>query len=757
MLAVFKRVIISCTMLQLFKSHCNIMFSRDSIVAYASENQIQLKSVQLDSIENVLAKRDTIVVAKTGEGKSLIFQIATSMLNKTTLTTTIIISPLVALMKDQVSAAARWGTSVFVGSAQENKQVECHLEHYRFVFLSPEKLQQTGIQRELQRIAGLISLIVVDECHCQQSWQSFRAAFSDLPSMVHSIFGDKRPPLLLMTATLPRSMQDQMSSDFKLRSDTSVFRVSCDRDNLAIQIVGESDKIAQLVRYGRDSQSKGNMCLIYVATPSDCKSLAEDMKPNADDTSPLRIRVYHGTGSSGTSQPSDAEYMGETYRQAKSNELDVCICTSAFGMGIDKSNIDTVIHLGPPKSLSEYAQQIGRAGRDGSPAIAVMMFHPGKMSKNFSLWIANKNVIHMNQNFNNFQDMMSFVYSSQCRRKFVRKILEDVDDSIPLKNHCICDNCEEAHMALRNVAPAMKLLLSAIKEIGSPVCITRVADLLFGHAPKHKGAWDDTRSPLWGKGKEIFAPTKQNEIWNSLAAVAVHELKFVVASLHSHQAPPIGNVVAYQRLSVTPAGQSFLDRNSDELLVRERFVADSAFISIPPRCCSPKCTNKGVTRIGADLFCSKHSNNSGAEKKENIHQLNANVQELPSEVTSQPTSTDVLSLKTNTAVASNEFVRTASQCTPQTQTQTQTQDFPVAPSQICSQIFISQDPMTPQTTSQVLANQCWTLSKAGTYTFDSNVNPDAKYNPYMGSTYSRMKGNTHIKVGHMIARITLLT
>ena len=91
--AVFKRVIISRTMLQLFKSHCNIMFSRDfsrdSIVAYASEKQIQLKSVQLDSIENVLAKRDTIVVAKTGEGKSLIFQIATSMLNKTTVTTTI--------------------------------------------------------------------------------------------------------------------------------------------------------------------------------------------------------------------------------------------------------------------------------------------------------------------------------------------------------------------------------------------------------------------------------------------------------------------------------------------------------------------------------------------------------------------------------------------------------------------------------------------------------------------------------------------
>jgi hypothetical protein len=252
------------------------------------------------------------------------------------------------------------------------------------------------------------------------------------------------------------------------------------------------------------------------------------------------------------------------------------------------------------------------------------------------------------------------------------------------------------------------------------VCITRVSDLLFGHAPKHKGAWDDTRSPLWGKGKEIFAPTKQNEIWNSLAAVAVHEFKFVVASLHSHNAPPIGNVVAYQRLYVTPAGQSFLDLNSDELLVRERFVADSAFISIPPRCCSPKCTNKGVTRIGVDLFCSKHSNISSAEKKENIHKLHANVQELISDFTSQPTPTDALSLKTNTAVASEQVVRTASQCTPQTQTQTltQRQDFPVAPSQTMS-MNMSQEPMTPQTTSQALANQCWILSKAGTYSFDA--------------------------------------
>jgi RecQ family ATP-dependent DNA helicase len=731
-------------------------FSRSSIIQHAKSHQIELKQVQLDSIENVLAKQDTIVVAKTGAGKSLIFQIATSMINTTSLGTTIIICPLVALMMDQTRAAARWGSSVFVGSAQEDKQVECHLETFRFVFLSPEKFQQNSIQRELKRMASvkLITLLVIDECHCQQSWQSFRSAFAELPSIVNGIFGDNRPPLLLMTATLPRSIQDQMSSDFKLASDTKLFRVSCDRDNLTIQIVSVSDKITQLVSYAVESKSKGKLCLIYVATPADCKSLYDSMMAThtakAETSRHLRIRVYHGTGCSGKSQPLDAGYMTETLRQATSNELDVCICTSAFGMGIDISNVDTVVHLVPPRSIAEYAQQIGRAGRDGSQAIAVMMFHPGKISQCFSLWVANKNSAQMNQNFKDYQDMMSFVYSSQCRRKYVRKLLEDVDESVPLNNICICDNCEEAHMVQRNVAPGMKLLLTAVKEIGSPVCISRVADMLFGHAPKHLGAWDDTKSPLWGKGKEIFAPTKQNDIWTSLAAVAVHELKYLVASLHSHQAPTSGNVVAYQRLSISAAGLAHLACNTDDLLVRERFVATSAWVTIPPRCCSPRCTNKGVTQIGSELFCSKHSINSsipcktndtpsaqatattsqamsitsGQDKPPMPHHPDANAMLVPAE-----------SHDSFTSQQSQSAFRTLSQLTPPGCYTQQRQDAADA-----SQRSVFQ-PCTPS----LFVQNC-DISKKGSYQYDTTADPDSQYNPYMGQTYTKVVGASKIKV-----------
>jgi superfamily II DNA helicase RecQ len=109
------------------------------------------------------------------------------------------------------------------------------------------------------------------------------------------------------------------------------------------------------------------------------------------------------------------------------------------------------------------SKHIGRAGRDGNAAVAVMLFHPGIIAKCFSLWVADKNVQTMNQNFRDVQNMMSFIYSSQCRRKFVRKILENIEDNVPLNGNCNCDTCEETHIIQRDIGPAMRLLLSAIK------------------------------------------------------------------------------------------------------------------------------------------------------------------------------------------------------------------------------------------------------------------------------------------------------
>jgi ATP-dependent DNA helicase RecQ len=621
------------------------MFSRQDIKAHADKFGIQLKDVQLHSIENVLAKRDTLVIAKTGEGKSLIFQVASSLFNSTHAGIVVIVCPLVSLMMDQTRAATVWGSAVFLGSSQPDKQAECHLESYRFIFMAPEKFQQASIQRELQRISKMIFLIVVDEAHTLVTWQGFRPAFSEIPAVLKNIFGDERPTLLMMTATLPKAQQELLSQSFQLSKDAQVFRVSCDRENLSIQIVNTVEKISQLLQYARSSQAKRNLCLIYVATPMECQSLGNSLK-QADESSlsvsgsPLRIRLYHGAGSGASKVAgNDAEYRAETLRLATSKDLDVCVCTSAFALGIDIPNIDTVIHAGLPKSLSEYAQQIGRAGRDGNQAIAVMMFHPGKISQCFSLWVADKNPAVMKQNFSEFQSMMSFVYSSQCRRKFVRQMLEDVDASVELASPCNCDTCEESHIIRRDIAPAMRLLLMAIKEHAWPVCITRVSDTLFAHAPKHKGQWDDSKSPLWGKGKALFAPTKQNDIWSSLAAVAIYELKFLVASLHSHQA--MGNIVAYQRLAVTEAGMEFLASNSQKLLVGERFVAPAAWKSIDARCTLHGCTNKGVRYVGTDFMCSKHAIEASSTPGQSGITLNT-VANKASQSTRQPPSSQAI-------------------------------------------------------------------------------------------------------------------
>ena len=657
-------------------------FSENDIRQHSSKKGCQVKDAQLLAVQSILSKQDTIVVAKTGYGKSLIYQLAISLMNTVRVGSAVIVSPLVALMMDQANAAESWGPSVFLGSAQEDQQVQNRLENYRFIFLSPEKFMQTGIQRELKRISHNVSLIVIDECHCQISWQGFRDAFASLPQTIQSVFESSRPPLLLMTATLPSDQQTVLMRDFNLAQETNVIRVSCDRENLSIQIKNSNNKNEDIMQCCLTSKSKGNMVLIYVATPQDCEKLLQSLSEKCTEYG-LSIRKYHGAGNKGSMQASDTDFLNErkeTLRLAKSRQLDICICTSAFSMGIDIPHIDTVIHMFPPPSLAEYAQQIGRAGRNGCSASAIMFFDCSAVSHVFSLWIGNKDPSVMQKNFADFQSMMSFIYSEKCRRKFVRHIIEGIECSAPLASDCNCDNCNDDHINVREMAPAMHMLLSAIQQYGEPVCISRVADALFAHAPKHRGQWNDSQTPMWGKGATMFRPTKQASIWSSLASVAVHELQFLQATLHSHVAPA-GNMVVYQRLSLTAKGEQFLSDTAAPLLVRERFVPVAAWETVVSRCIIEGCKNKA--KVPASV-CAKHKREeSTASQRTPAGCLTQDRAKASSQFLSQA------SLVPNQTPPPS---RTASQCTPDGYL---TQDCANTSSPFVSQVSLVPQPPPP--------------------------------------------------------------
>jgi RecQ family ATP-dependent DNA helicase len=745
------------------KNHIlDIMNSSPSeIEAHAQKHGYTLKDVQLRAIESILSSKDTIVVAKTGYGKSLIFQVAISLINSTGVGTAVIVSPLVALMVDQCAAASRWGPSVVLGSAQTDQQAETHLEAYRYVFLSPEKLMQGGIQRELKRISKCISMIVIDECHCQIGWKDFRDAFAALPSVISDVFGNNRPPLLLMTATLPVHQQAQLSQEFSLGDKTQVFRASCDRENLSIQIMNSDSKTKQILELCQKSKSEGNMTLIYVATPQECKDLLATLQGQTTD---LRIAKYHGAGSKGSStMQEDLEERKQALLLATSKGLDAIICTSAFAMGIDIPHIDTVIHVVPPRSLSEFAQQIGRAGRSGAPATAVTLFHCSLVSHCFSLWISNKDVSVMEKKFAEFQDMVSFIYSAKCRRKFIRYMIENIAENEPLSNECNCDNCNDEHIVQRDVAPAMHMLLSAFNYFSSPVCITRVADLLFAHAPKHKVTWCDKQAPLWGHGATLFRPTKQAQIWSSLAAVALYELQYLQATLCHHVAPT-GNTVAYQRLSLTAKGHTFL-ASTGPLLVRERFVPRSAWEVISARCSVDECKNKAT---GSAALCSKHSKKAGASAQPSSDKVSVPTNStvpFPSQVGSSDTvkftSQQLGPCPSSQFGTGVEFTsqpdKSASQCTP-AGFMTQDNQGQVEHSSHLSSQFKSMEPSTPSQPPQKFHatnfERC-AISKKGTYEFDESESPDASYNPYMGDTWTRFDERTGIKtkVRPLLSRI----
>ncbi len=728
---VFKRATRQQFELHPSQTRMSLSFSENDIKQHSSKKGCPVKDAQLLAVQSILSKQDTIVVAKTGYGKSLIYQLAISLMNTVRVGSAVIISPLVALMMDQANAAESWGPSVFLGSAQEDQQVQNRLESYRFIFLSPEKFMQTGIQRELSRISHNVSLIVIDECHCQISWQGFRDAFATLPQTIQSVFESSRPPLLLMTATLPSDQQTVLMRDFNLAQATNVIRVSCDRENLSIQIKNSNNKIEDIMEYCRTSKSNGNMVLIYVATPQDCENLLQSLSEKCAEHG-LSIRKYHGAGNKGRSKgsmkASDTDFLNErkeTLRLATSRQLDICICTSAFGIGIDIPHIDTVIHMFPLRSIAEFAQHIGRAGRNGCSASAIMLFDHSVVSHVFSLWIGNKDPSVMQKNFVDFQSMMSFIYSEKCRRKFVRHIIEGIEYSASLASDCNCDNCKDDHINVRETAPAMRMLLSAFQHYGEPVCISRVADALFAHAPKHRGQWNDSQTPMWGKGAALFRPTKQASIWSSLASVAVHELQFLQATLHWHVAPA-GNMVVYQRLSLTAKGEQFLGDTAATLLVRERFVPEAAWEAVPARCIIEGCMNKAK---GPASRCAKHKVGASLQATFETPQFTSQPDGLTSQlksVASLQTASETLQLTSQldgltSQHKSVEFTapldRTASQLTPAGyQTQEKETDLIQSSSHMLSQVSLHSKP-TPTTTNAFPASQ----------QSDSAVKPNQKH------------------------------
>jgi len=322
---------------------------------------------QREVVESVLAGRPTVAVMPTGAGKSLCYQLPAVIAGGTAL----VVSPLIALMKDQVDSLVERGVSACaITSALSPGELTARLDdmaagRLRLAYVAPERFKSPRFADALDRIAGRLSLLAVDEAHCISEWgHDFRPDYMRLGEVVERW----RPPrVVALTATATPEVRRDIVKQLGLR-DAAVFVRGFDRPNLhfAVERVGgNADKVERLRELVKH---RDGPVLVYAATRKNAESYASELA-GAKANAKVRARAYHA----GLSD----ELRATTQDAFMDGSLDVIVATNAFGMGVDKADVRLVVHADLPRSPEAYYQEAGRGGRDGDPARCVLLFNHG--------------------------------------------------------------------------------------------------------------------------------------------------------------------------------------------------------------------------------------------------------------------------------------------------------------------------------------------------------------------------------------------
>ncbi|BEP12925.1 RecQ family ATP-dependent DNA helicase [Acidothermaceae bacterium B102] len=334
---------------------------RDQVleVARLTFGYAALRPGQLDAILSLLAGQDTLVVMPTGWGKSAVYQIAALLLDGPT----VVVSPLISLQRDQVaSLLGRVGTSaVSANSSQSRSHQAAAFDaissgSVEFLFLSPEQLAKRDVVDMLR--AARPSLFVVDEAHCVSAWgHDFRPDYLRLGAVIEQL---GRPRVVALTATASPPVRTEIIERLRLRDPRSVIW-GFDRPNLRLSVESFRDEELKREAVELRAAAEAKPGIVYVATRKDAEAYAAELHALG-----LRAAPYHGG-----MRAADREDVQERFM---TDQLDVVVATTAFGMGIDKPNVRFVLHADVPDSVDTYYQEIGRSGRDGLPAEAVLFY-----------------------------------------------------------------------------------------------------------------------------------------------------------------------------------------------------------------------------------------------------------------------------------------------------------------------------------------------------------------------------------------------
>jgi len=440
----------------------------------------QFRGNQEAIIRNLLAGNNTFVIMPTGAGKSLCYQLPAVIMEGTA----IIISPLIALMKNQTDQLTAFGIDArFLNSTLSKAEItkvkkDVLNGKIKMLYVAPESLNKEE-NLELLKKAN-ISFVAIDEAHCISEWgHDFRPEYRKIRGIVDSL---GNLPIIALTATATPKVEQDIQKNLQME-DANIFMSSFHRPNLFYEVKPKKDPKKQLIRFIK--QRKGQSGIVYCLSRKTVEEIAELLSVND-----IKALPYHAG--------LDADIRMKNQDAFLNEDADVVVATIAFGMGIDKPDVRFVVHYDAPKSLEGYYQETGRAGRDGLEGHCLMLYDQEDIYK-LEKFNKDKSVTERDNAKHLLQEISEYAECSVCR---VRQLLHYFGEDFKGNNCGQCDNCNHQHKKYE-AEDQVLLALKAVKLTGERFGAKHIADVLMGVANEYVKSYEHDKLEVFGKGKDF--------------------------------------------------------------------------------------------------------------------------------------------------------------------------------------------------------------------------------------------------------------